>query len=115
MKRFKFLTSNELEDEMVGYDLPMEEQEMIMDGDFTESDPSWMWACEMGIEDTTQYESITVTCRGIREFLGRFPNHYIVPMVSITDGNHFHDCVNTSDGWGFDIQNDELTFVYLRI
>lgn len=114
MHRFKFF---------VGYNNDMFDVETIpepmidvtQEEEFSESDPSWMWASEMGIEDVSTHELVSVECQGIREFLLRFPRYYIVPMVNISSNGIVHMNGDSENGWGFDIQNDIINFTYIRI
>lgn len=117
MKRFKFFNGI---DDGPQYLEPIElemadETETIEDMDFDDTDPSWMWAIEMGIDNIEDRETVSITCRGIREFLNNFPRYYIVPMVSISNGTITHTGREETEGWGFEIREDILTFVYVRI
>ena len=114
MRTFKFF--NGIDDEPQYLEpIELEMEDMILEEGFSESDPSWMWAEEMGIENYDGRELVSIECRGIREFLNQFPRHFIVPMVSITSGPHIHTHLTAGEGWGFDIQNDLATFIYVRI
>ena len=107
VKSFKFFVGNEEEE-----DYPIEALEIeTMDDDRT----SWSWTCMLPLDGYT-YDIVETQSNGIHEFLGRFPNRFCVPVLSITGPNgRFHD-TNTQydDGWGFDITSDLLTIRFLR-
>lgn len=51
---------------------------------------------------------------GIHSFLNQFPNHFIVPILSITGPDGVvHDCNNEGIGWGFDITSDQIKIEWL--
>lgn len=103
IRDFKFFSGNE--DEY--------EEDFILPLDY--EDASWTWTSLLPLEDYT-YDIVETHSYGIRQFLSRFPNRFIVPVLSIIGPNgRFHDA-NTEydDGWGFDITSDLLTIKFLR-
>jgi hypothetical protein len=62
-------------------------------------------------ENINQYDIITVTHNGIRQFLDCFPPLYILRLISITGPNGRVHNIDTyyDDGWGFDITSDLIT------
>jgi hypothetical protein len=103
MRDFKFFTGNEEEDD----------EFLVEPLDYEGA--SWSWTSLLPLENYT-YDIVETRSYGIRDFLGRFPGRFIVPVLSITGPNgRFHDA-NTEydDGWGFDITSDLLTIKFLR-
>ncbi len=99
---FKFFTGNEDDDEFLIE--PLDDES-----------PSWTWTSLLPLEDYT-YDVVETRSYGIHNFLSRFPNRFIVSVLSITGPNgRVHDA-NTQydDGWGFDITSDLLTIKFLR-
>jgi hypothetical protein len=104
VRSFKFFSGNE-EDEL--------EEHLIETLD--DDSASWSWTSLLPLTNYT-YDIVETQSDGIHEFLYRFPNRFIVPVLSITGPNgRFHDA-NTQyeDGWGFDITSDLLTIRFLR-
>lgn len=122
MDNFKFFQGNDDNNEETQRDYgfgdytydgtPLMNREDI---NFIDSDPSWMWCQQMGITDLDSVDIVVTTCNGIREFLTRFPRFYIVPIVSISGLGITHTVETENLGWSFDVQRDELTFVYVRV
>lgn len=112
MERFKFFEDNvskEYEEEYLGFDVGVEEQTVH---EYDENSSSWMWTREMIISQP--YEIQTINCVGIADFLSQFPNHFIVPINSISSGG-VEVTRNIVDGtWPWDIHNDLLTIEYLQ-
>ena len=99
MKDFKFLS-----DDYDGYTpLP-------------ENMASWIWDFNDNISVTSNSNYILVwgTFNGISEFLSQFPENYIVVINSITgvESGITHTSFSRRDGWGFNIQRDQITVVY---
>ena len=76
---------------------------------------SWSWSSLLPLEGYT-YDIVETQSNGIHEFLNRFPNRFVVQVLSITGPNgRFHDAhTDYNDGWGFDITSDLLTIRFLR-
>jgi hypothetical protein len=105
VRDFKFFTGNEDENQEDLFE-PLDEDR-----------PSWSWTSLLPLDSYT-YDIVETQSNGIREFLNRFPDRFIVPVLSITGpgpNGRFHDA-NTEydDGWGFDITSDLLTIRFLR-
>jgi hypothetical protein len=103
MKSFKFLSNDD--DEMEEY--------------LNDSSPSWMWGEEFHMSPVRDYDwrmNVTVS-NGIRDFLSRFPDYFIVPVHSITGNGIRHSFGNRNDGmgWGFDITSELLTIEYFTL
>lgn len=105
IKPFKFFTGNEDDDEIEEYLIePLDDDSA-----------SWSWTTLLPLTNYT-YDIVETQSDGIREFLYRFPNRFIVPVLSIAGPNgRFHDAnTHYEDGWGFDITSDLLTIRFLR-
>lgn len=113
MKRFKFLEDNvnsEYEEEYLGFDVGVEEQNVY---EYGELSASWMWTRDMIISQP--YEIQTITCLGIGDFLSQFPNHFIVAINSISsNGVEVTRDINHDNIWPWDIHTDPLTIEYLE-
>jgi len=86
---------------------------LFIQDDFLEGSASWIWL-PLHPEDNFQYEIITVTTNGIREFLYMFPETFCVPIRTIVGPNGRINSAESEyeDGWGFDIQIDPITIQY---
>ena len=105
IKSFKFFIGNEDEYE--------DEYHLIEPLD--DDSASWTWTSLLPLEGYT-YDIVETQSHGIRRFLDRFPNRFVVPVLSITGPNgRFHDANSQyDDGWGFDITSDLLIIRFLR-
>ncbi len=93
-----------------------------IENDLIELDPStatWMWDEEFQILSVVDHSwVISVTSsNGIGDFLNRFPNHFIVPIHSITGNGirHSYNDRNNGNGWGFNISTELLTIEYYTL
>ena len=86
---------------------------LFIQDDFLEGSASWIWL-PLHPEDNFQYEIITVTTNGIREFLYMFPETFCVPIRTIVGPNGRINSAESQyeDGLGFDIQTDPITIQY---
>ena len=86
---------------------------LFIQDDFLEGSASWIWL-PLHPEDNFQYEIITVTTNGIREFLYMFPETFCVPIRTIVGPNGRINSTESEyeDGLGFDIQTDPITIQY---
>lgn len=78
-----------------------------------EGSASWVWS-PLSPADNFQFEIITATTNGIREFLYMFPETFCVPIRTIVgpNGRRNYDESEYEDGWGFNIQTDPITIEY---
>lgn len=104
VRSFKFMSDNDYDDS---------DDVLFIQDDFLEGSASWIWL-PLHPEDNFQYEIITVTTNGIREFLYMFPETFCVPIRTIVGPNGRINSAESEyeDGWGFDIQTDPITIQY---
>jgi len=104
VRSFKFMSDNDYDDS---------DDVLFIQDDFLEGSASWIWL-PLHPEDNFQYEIITVTTNGIREFLYMFPETFCVPIRTIVGPNGRINSAESEyeDGWGFDIQIDPITIQY---
>lgn len=104
IKSFKFMSDNDNVDS---------DEVMFFQEDYLEGSASWTWS-PLFPPDNFQYEIITVTTNGIRDFLYMFPETFCVPVRTIVgpNGRTNYDESEYEDGWGFDIQTDPITIEY---
>jgi hypothetical protein len=106
VRNFKFLSDNDDSDDDI---LPLDDNR-----------PSWMWISSFPQPPENHQPEVMITHHeGIRDFLGMFPDHTIVPVLKITGYNGVEERVHTGveeypDGWGFDITSDLLTIQWVR-
>lgn len=100
MTKFKFLTDND-EDEFEGF---------VNDLEYGLA--SWMWANQDNVDlHWREEEMLTMS---IRTFLRSFPEHMIVPVLSISSGGITITSINNNEPWPFDVSGqNELTFRFL--
>jgi hypothetical protein len=56
-----------------------------------------------------------IECDGIIEFLSRFNDNEIVPVISITGPNELeHNFYTQGFGWGFNIQRDRIKIKWIH-
>ena len=80
-----------------------------------EETASWIWATELVDTVSSQnFDILTAETNGIINFLGMFPNHYRVVVLTIEGPNDIIHDGTTRTGWGFNIQTDPLKITYLR-
>lgn len=102
-KSFKFLSNN---------DNFYSEDYLFLQEDYLEGSSSWVWG---PLEPShIEFEIITVTTNGIREFLYMFPETFCVPIRTIVGPNGRVNSFESEyeDGWGFNIQTDTITIEY---
>lgn len=102
IRRFKFLTDNDDEDDIT---MPVYDMEFGF--------ASWMWA--NGQYSDPHWVPDQMTTTSIRAFLSNFPEQVIVPIISITGDNITMTIENEHDPWPFNILGGtELHIVYFR-
>ena len=104
IKSFKFLSDN---------DNNYPDEVLFIQEDYLQGSASWSWF-PLHPSDNFQFEIMTVTTNGIREFLYMFPEQFCVPVRTIVgpNGRVNHEESEYEDGWGFDIQTDQITIEY---
>lgn len=86
-----------------------------------EDTASWVWDDESVRETLTngrvRYEIVEGVFHGILDFLQNFPDGYVVIVHHImgVESGILHDANTIRQGWGFNIQNDELSISFYRI
>lgn len=86
-----------------------------------EDTASWIWDDEIIRNSLTdgriRYEIVEGVFHGILDFLQNFPDGYIVIVHSILgiESGVYHDANTIRQGWGFNIQTDELSISFYRI
>lgn len=93
-----------------------------IDYDLVELHPSiasWVWDIEFPMIEVPDHFWVmkTTSSNGIGDFLNRFPNHFIVPIHSITGNGirHSYNDRNNGNGWGFNISTQVLTIEYYTL
>jgi len=82
---------------------------------------TWVWDTQEIKDSLTQgrveYEIVQGIFRGILDFLNTFPPGFVVVVHSImgVESNRYHDANTEREGWGFNIQTDELLISFYRI
>lgn len=111
IRNFKFFSDNDDDDHLIE---PLDE-EFFSDEDGNGDGVSWSWSSLLPLDRHT-YDIVETQSNGIHEFLNRFPDRFVVSVLSITGPNgRFHDAhTDYEDGWGFDITSDLLTIRFLR-
>ncbi len=86
-----------------------------------EDSASWIWDNEVDIESTApngyEYQLVDGFYNGILDFIADFPNGFIVIVHSITgvESGIRHTATSLRNGWGFNIQTDELIISFYKL